>query len=85
VGSNPTPAVIETHPSTRGGRCDCYEAAGQSHKFRRMFATLIEGRRRDSGGEIRNGDRRKTSNAMLRERWTVWLDGAKAGTIRTCP
>ena len=69
--------------TTRGGRCDCHEAAGQSHKIRRIVATLIEGRRRDSGGEIRGGNRRNASNATLREAWTVWLDGAKAGTIRT--
>ena len=69
--------------ATRGGRCDCHEAAGQSHKIRRIVATLIEGRRRDSGGEIRGGNRRTASSATLREAWTVWLDGAKAGTIRT--
>jgi hypothetical protein len=68
---------------TRGGRCDCQEAAGQSHKIRRIVATLIEGRRRDSGGEIRGGNRGSASSATLRGAWTAWLEGAKAGTIRT--
>jgi integrase len=68
--------------TTRGDRCDCHETAGQ-HKIRRVVATLIEGRRRDSGGEIRSGHRRTASSATLREAWTVWLEGAKAGTIRT--
>jgi integrase len=67
----------------RGGRCDCHAAAGQSYKIRRIVATLIEVRRRDSGGEIRGGDRRNASKATLREAWTVWLEGAKAGSIRT--
>jgi hypothetical protein len=69
--------------TTRGGRCDCHQAAEQSRKLRRFVATLIESRRRDSGGEIRSGTRRIPSSATLREAWTIWLEGAKAGTIRT--
>ena len=69
--------------ATRGGRCDCHEAAEQSHTIRRIVATLIEGRRRDSEDETRGGNRGTPSSATLREAWTVWLDGAKAGTILT--
>lgn len=56
---------------------------GQSYRIRRVVATLIEGRRRDSGGEIRGGNRRNAPNPTLREAWTIWVEGAKAGTIRT--
>ncbi len=69
--------------ATRGGRCDCHEAAGQDHKIRRIVATLIEGRGRYSGGEIGGGNHRTMSSATLRQAWTVWLEEAKSGTIRT--
>lgn len=74
----------------RGGRCDCQsgretqrEAHGQ--KIRSFVATLIEGRagRRDTESEVREGKRRAQSSPTLREAWTVWLESAKAGMIRT--
>jgi integrase len=52
---------------------------------RGIFATLLEarGRRRNANGQAREGKRRAPSSATLREAWRAWLEGAKAGTIRT--
>jgi integrase len=69
--------------TTRGGTCDCHTAAVHGRKIRSIVATLIAGRRLESGTEVPVGTRRNASNPTLREAWTVWLDGAKAGTVRT--
>ena len=37
----------------------------------------------DRRSDVRRHARRARSSPPLREAWTVWLDGAKAGTIRT--
>src|SRR5690349_5053435 len=80
------PGVRVEHESScatrRGGRCDCHEPAVQGRTFLGILAALIEGRTRDSG-EAREINRGTASSATLREAWRVWLDGAKAGTIRT--
>jgi hypothetical protein len=71
--------------ATRGGRCDCGPPNEGGRKFQRIIATLIERRERtrEREHEVRAGKRRAPSSATLREAWTVWLEGAKAGTIRT--
>ena len=71
--------------TTRGGRCDCREAAAHGRKIRSIVSTLIEGRgwRQDSENEVRRDERRTPPSPTLREAWMVWIEGARAGAIRT--
>ncbi len=76
--------------TTRGDLCNCrprYEAVRgtRGRTVRDVLATLIEGRgrRHNAEGEVHDGKRRAPSSRTLREAWTVWLESAKAGTIRT--
>jgi len=69
--------------TTRGGSCDCHEEATCGRKIRRIVATIIDGRAKDAERGVRARKRRTSTNETLREAWTVWLEGAKTGTIRT--
>jgi integrase len=52
----------------------------QQHRIRLGIAVR---RALDRKSDVRGGKRLALSSPTLREAWTVWLDGAKAGTIRT--
>lgn len=77
--------------TARGGTCDCDSVAisatgrRQRHRVRRIVESLIGGRpqSQDAGTEVRRAARDVQSTATLREAWTLWLEGAKSGRIRT--
>ncbi|HEY8775075.1 MAG TPA: hypothetical protein VIM33_01205, partial [Gaiellaceae bacterium] len=81
-----------TCPSLDGGSCRCkpsYEAGVFSkrdgRKLRKSFPTQAAARawRADATVALRKGTMRAATTTTLREAAEAWLDGAKAGTIRT--
>src|SRR5439155_20920079 len=82
-GGRPAPA--------RGGRCDCRlsSSAATQHaharSFRSVAASLLAGRgsREPSEDDVRRGRGRALSSPILREAWSLWLELARAGAIRT--
>lgn len=78
--------------SGAGRRCNCkpaYEASAYSardaKKVRRTFSTLAAAKawRADAQSALRRGTMRAATPTTVREAAEVWLDGAKAGLIRT--
>jgi integrase len=73
-------------------RCSCkpsYEASVYSRrdgaKIRKTFATEGEAKawRHDAVGEVRRGKLKAPTRVTLREAWETWIEGAKAGLVRT--
>lgn len=74
-----------------GGRCRCgagWEAAVYSQrdgkKIRKTFASKAEAKtwRADASTQLARGELRAPKPTTLREAWEVWIEGARAGTIR---
>jgi len=79
-------------PSTGGGTCRCrpsFEAAVYSaregRKIRKVFPTITAAKawRTDASVALRKGELRTPTRTTLREASAAWLEGAKAGTVRT--
>ena len=78
--------------SSNGNQCSCksrYQAQVWSTRdktpIRKTFRTLSEAKtwRQDAAVALRRGTMRAPSKLTLRDAWEAWLNGAKAGTVRT--